>query len=307
MLATVARFGEPGWQGYWRRLRANGVLVVDGWEEAYTAPVLRSRRRSKGTRPIVVSYATSPAAEVIFAKKPPATAPTAVVHSQLLPPDRARRACCAGAKHPDGARKLIDFMLSPRFQATVPDTHVRLPRAQGHAAAGRLPQVRRLPRRTRSSSRRRRSARTATAGSTSGPTPSCADARLARRRAFGVPAAFLALFFAYPLAGDPRARLHRPAAGSCLPAGTRRAALVHDLAGGASTAAHARSPGCRSHGSIGRFRFRGRSLVRALVLVPFVLPTVVVATAFLALLPARLRARHLGRSSPRTSSSTSPS
>ena len=37
--------------------------------------------------------------------------------------------------------------------------------------------------------------------------------------------------------------------------------------------------------AIGRFRFRGRSLVRALVLVPFVLPTVVVATAFLIVLP----------------------
>ena len=37
--------------------------------------------------------------------------------------------------------------------------------------------------------------------------------------------------------------------------------------------------------AIGRFRFRGRALARALVLVPFVLPTVVVATAFLAVLP----------------------
>ena len=37
--------------------------------------------------------------------------------------------------------------------------------------------------------------------------------------------------------------------------------------------------------ALSRFRFRGRSVVEALVLVPFVLPTVVVATAFLALLP----------------------
>ena len=37
--------------------------------------------------------------------------------------------------------------------------------------------------------------------------------------------------------------------------------------------------------ALARFSFRGRSLVEALVLVPFVLPTVVVATAFLALLP----------------------
>jgi thiamine transport system permease protein len=37
--------------------------------------------------------------------------------------------------------------------------------------------------------------------------------------------------------------------------------------------------------ALARFSFRGRSLVEALVLVPFVLPTVVVATAFVALLP----------------------
>ena len=35
LFATVARFGER-WQGYWRKLRANDVRVVDGWEEAYT-------------------------------------------------------------------------------------------------------------------------------------------------------------------------------------------------------------------------------------------------------------------------------
>jgi thiamine transport system permease protein len=37
--------------------------------------------------------------------------------------------------------------------------------------------------------------------------------------------------------------------------------------------------------ALSRYRFRGRSAIEALVLVPFVLPTVVVATAFIALLP----------------------
>jgi thiamine transport system permease protein len=37
--------------------------------------------------------------------------------------------------------------------------------------------------------------------------------------------------------------------------------------------------------ALGRLRFRGRGLVRALALVPFVLPTIVVASAFVALLP----------------------
>ena len=90
LLATIARFGESGWQDYWRQLRANGVLVVDGWEEAYTAR-FSGAGGSKGNRPIVVSYATSPPAEVIFAKTPPKTAPTAVVTSTLLPADRVRR------------------------------------------------------------------------------------------------------------------------------------------------------------------------------------------------------------------------
>ncbi|MCZ7588813.1 MAG: ABC transporter permease subunit [Gaiella sp.] len=40
--------------------------------------------------------------------------------------------------------------------------------------------------------------------------------------------------------------------------------------------------------ALSRFRFPGRSVVEALVLVPFVLPTIVVATAFLALLPDRV-------------------
>ena len=39
---------------------------------------------------------------------------------------------------------------------------------------------------------------------------------------------------------------------------------------------------------IGRFTFAGRNVVRAVVIVPFVLPTVVVALAFLAVLPAGL-------------------
>ncbi|HET8969232.1 MAG TPA: thiamine ABC transporter substrate-binding protein, partial [Gaiellaceae bacterium] len=59
LLATIAHYGGDGWQGYWRRLRANDVLVVDGWEEAYTAR-FSGAAGSKGNRPLVVSYASSP-------------------------------------------------------------------------------------------------------------------------------------------------------------------------------------------------------------------------------------------------------
>ncbi len=119
LLATVARYGNEGWQEYWRRLRANGVLVVDGWTDAYTVRFSGSGG-SKGNRPIVVSYASSPPAEVLYGGNPDADeAPTAVVE-----PTCFRQVELAGllqgAANPDGGRRLLDFMLSEQFQADVP-------------------------------------------------------------------------------------------------------------------------------------------------------------------------------------------
>jgi thiamine transport system substrate-binding protein len=118
LLATIATYGDPGWETYWRALRANGVRVVDGWEEAYTQQ-FSGASGSPGKRPIVVSYASSPAAEVIFASKPPATAPTAAVEDGCYR-QVEYAGILRGAHNEDGARKLIDFMLSERFQAEVP-------------------------------------------------------------------------------------------------------------------------------------------------------------------------------------------
>ncbi len=117
LLATIATYGDR-WEAYWRGLRANGVLVVDGWEEAYTQQ-FSGASGSPGKRPIVVSYASSPAAEVIFASKPLATAPTAAVEDGCYR-QVEYAGVLRGARNEDGARKLIDFMLSRRFQADVP-------------------------------------------------------------------------------------------------------------------------------------------------------------------------------------------
>ena len=117
LLATVAHFGFEGWQDYWRELKANGVLVVDGWEEAYT--VRFSGSSGKGKRPIVVSYASSPPAEVVFAGKALKEAPTAVVPSTCFRQVELA-GVLRGARNEEGARKLIDFMLTPTFQRDVP-------------------------------------------------------------------------------------------------------------------------------------------------------------------------------------------
>ena len=117
MLATIAQVGDA-WQGYWRKLRANDVLVVDGWEDAYYAR-FSGAAGSKGSRPIVVSYASSPPAEVIFRTPRPKQAPTGVIEDSCFRQIELA-GVLRGAKNEDGARELIDFMLSKRFQEDIP-------------------------------------------------------------------------------------------------------------------------------------------------------------------------------------------
>ena len=118
LLATIAHFGDDGWQRFWQELRANGLLVVDGWEEAYTAR-FSGAAGSSGNRPIVVSYASSPPAEVIFRTPRPEEAPTAVVESSCFRQIELA-GILRGARNEAGARKLVDFLLSRRFQEDIP-------------------------------------------------------------------------------------------------------------------------------------------------------------------------------------------
>jgi thiamine transport system substrate-binding protein len=130
MLATIARYGEDGWQDYWQKLRERDVLVVDGWEDAYD--VRFSGSTGKGSRPIVVSYASSPPAEVIFRTPRPKQAPTAVVEDSCFRQIELA-GVLRGARNERGARELIDFMLSKRFQEDMPLTMFVFPVAQGAA------------------------------------------------------------------------------------------------------------------------------------------------------------------------------
>ncbi|SDD01045.1 thiamine ABC transporter substrate-binding protein [Actinokineospora iranica] len=126
VLGTVARFGEPGWVGYWERLKANGVKVVSGWEEAYTQEF--SGSSGKGPRPIVVSYASSPSAEVGADGLPRTAAVLGTCFRQV-----EYAGVLAGAKNPDDARKVLDFLLSEPFQAQVPDKMYVYPAREGVA------------------------------------------------------------------------------------------------------------------------------------------------------------------------------
>ena len=117
MLATIDAFGEDGWQDYWKKLRENDVRVDDGWEQAYEADFTAGG--GSGDRPLVVSYATSPAADVVYSggtKK----APTIGVVPGTCFEQIEFAGVLQNAGNPSGARALIDFMLTTRFQEDIP-------------------------------------------------------------------------------------------------------------------------------------------------------------------------------------------
>jgi thiamine transport system substrate-binding protein len=117
LLATIDRFGEAGWRDYWARLRDNGVEVVNGWEEAFNGSF--SAGEGNGDRPLVVSYASSPPVAVYFSDPQPDEAPIGTVLDTCF--EQVELAgVLRGTEHPAAARKLVNFMLSKRFQEDIP-------------------------------------------------------------------------------------------------------------------------------------------------------------------------------------------
>jgi len=114
LMATVAHYGDS-FTDYWRALKDNGVVVVDGWETAYFTNFSASSGR--GPQPLVVSYASSPSAEV----SPAGESLTA----SILGIDTCFRqiefvGILKGTQHRALAEKFVDFMLSKQFQEDMP-------------------------------------------------------------------------------------------------------------------------------------------------------------------------------------------
>jgi len=127
LLSTIDRFGVDGWQPYWEGLKQNGALVSPGWSEAYYGEF--SGGAGEGERPLVVSYASSPPAEVIFSETPLDEAPTGVITDGCYRQVEFA-GILAGTPNPGPAGQLIDFMLSIGFQETIPLTWFVFPANQ---------------------------------------------------------------------------------------------------------------------------------------------------------------------------------
>ncbi len=130
MLATIARFGDAeagipaqvayaggDWLDFWADLRDNGVEVADGWTDAYYSLF----SHYGGTRPVVVSYLTSPAAEVIFAEEPLTAPPTANLECAGCAYRQVEAAgILSGTQNLEAAQAFVDFLLSREVQEAIP-------------------------------------------------------------------------------------------------------------------------------------------------------------------------------------------
>jgi thiamine transport system substrate-binding protein len=119
LLATVAEYGEEGYLDYWQRLKDNGLVVVYDWETAYYTNF--SGSSGQGPQPLVVSYGTSPAAEVIFSEKELDEAPT----DSIVTPNACFRqiefiGILRGTQKRKLAEEFIDAVLDVPFQEDIP-------------------------------------------------------------------------------------------------------------------------------------------------------------------------------------------
>ncbi len=141
LLATVAAYGDPGFADYWKRLRDNDVTVVEGWEQAYFGE-FSGAGGGEGTHPMVVSYATSPVAEVVFSDPAVSVAPTWVLTDTCVQQIEFA-GILRGSEHEAAAQQLVDFLLSRPFQQDIPlrmfvypvSSDARLPIVFRHNAA----------------------------------------------------------------------------------------------------------------------------------------------------------------------------
>lgn len=125
LLASIGVYGEEGWLDWWAEMRDGGINVVSGWSTAYYDEFTRYG----GPSPIVMSYASSPPAEVIFAEDPPDEAPTGVIEAGCYR-QVEYAGILDGTDYPEAAGELVDFMLSVEFQENIPLTWFVFPANQ---------------------------------------------------------------------------------------------------------------------------------------------------------------------------------
>jgi len=134
MLATISGLGETAAFDWWAKLRANGVKVAKGWSEAYYTEF----SKNGGTRPLVVSYSTSPAAEVFYSKEKITEAPTGNLFLKggvfrQIEGVGLIKGGVQGKTQGEAAARFIEFLRSPAAQEALQTTMWMFPAESGVA------------------------------------------------------------------------------------------------------------------------------------------------------------------------------
>ncbi|MGO1560866.1 MAG: thiamine ABC transporter substrate-binding protein [Actinomycetaceae bacterium] len=114
LLATIAEYGDEGFEDYWQGLLDDGLRVVDSWSDAYYVDFTASG----GDRPIVLSYSSSPAATLTE----DGSASTTAALTETCVRQVEYAGVVEGAANPEGAQAVVDWLLSDEVQAALPDS-----------------------------------------------------------------------------------------------------------------------------------------------------------------------------------------
>jgi thiamine transport system substrate-binding protein len=118
LLASVARYGG-GWQDWWRKLKDNGVHVAADWTTAWTMDYAGAG--NPGRYPMVVSYGSSPPAEIVYAADPASvTEPDSGVIESTCFRQTEYVGVLRGTRNPNLARRLVEYLLDVPFQESMP-------------------------------------------------------------------------------------------------------------------------------------------------------------------------------------------
>lgn len=116
LLANIGGMGEEKAFAWWAKMRQNGVKVTKGWSDAYYTEF----SANGGSRPIMVGYATSPAAEVFYSD---GKLHTPNMGNLFLPAGSYLQiegaAVLKGTQQADLAGKLVQYLQSQQVQESI--------------------------------------------------------------------------------------------------------------------------------------------------------------------------------------------
>lgn len=117
LMWTIAKYGDPGFVEYWRRLAPNLLTVAGGWSAAY-------QHFEAGEAPIVISYSTDTAYGVMYAESDR--------YRVVTPDGEAYRqiegvGIVSGTEKPEIAHAFLNYLLSVEVQSQIPTTNWMFP------------------------------------------------------------------------------------------------------------------------------------------------------------------------------------